>query len=144
MRSINEGLFLTRKVRERSVIKKDRKQMSGHILKCASEARRLMPVFGLLFIALAGFYLTGTFAETQIFEGDETLPTASLDRNGFTNGDSFKSFSNEFLTLTSRPTDRSPNKSKVGSNVDGTNKFNPKGAENRFGTLNSNQNFFRR
>ena len=141
-----KGYFQPGKVRERSVIEKDRKQMNGHILKCASEARRLMPVFGLLFIALAGFCLTGTFAETQISEGDETLPAAAapLDRNGFTNDDSFKSFSNEFLTFTSRPTDRSPNKSKVGFTVDGTSKFNPNGVGNRFGTLNSNQNFFRR
>jgi hypothetical protein len=118
--------------------------MSGHLLKCAAEARRLMPVFGLLFIALAGFCLTGAFAERRISEGDGTSPAAaSLDRNGFTNGDSFKDFSNEFPTFAPRPTGWSPDKSKVGFNVDGANNFNPNGVGNRFGTLNTNQSFFR-
>ncbi len=114
--------------------------MSGHILKCASEVRRLMPVFGLLFIALAGFCLTGVFAEPPISESDGTSPVAaSLNGNIFTNGDSFKG-----LSLTSRRTGWLPDKSKIGFSVNGANKFNLNGVENRFGTLNSNQILFKR
>ena len=114
--------------------------MSGHILKCASEVRRLMPVFGLLFIALAGFCLTGVFAESQISEGDGVSPVAaSLNRNALTNGDSFKG-----LSLTSRPMGWLPDKSKIGFSVDDGKKFNLNGVENRFGTPNSNQSFFKR
>ena len=120
------------------------KRMNGYISKCKSEACRLMPVFGLLFIALAGFCLTGVFAESQKFEGDGTLSVvASFNRNALVNGSSFQSLSNGFSTLAPRSTHQSNSKSKVDFGAVGEDEFNLNGARNRFGNVNGNQSLFK-
>ena len=118
--------------------------MNGYISKCKSEACRLMPVFGLLFIALAGFCLTGVFAESQNSVGDGTSPVAaSLNRNALVSGGSFQSFSNAFPTLAPGSTHWSNTKSKSNFGAVGEDKFNLNGAGNRFRSVNGNQSLFR-
>ena len=84
--------------------------MNGYVLNFTSEARRLMPVFGLLFIALTAFYWNGTAIEAQLAQAEKsflnddsifrnkTFDGFVLAGNDFSNAGSFADFPPTFQT----------------------------------------------